>query len=353
MDWEPLSASPAPAETLAHVVRAPSDTSYKFQRLRERIRAAIESGDLAGKLPGERLLARRFHVNAKTLSKALTDLAAEGVLQRSIGRGTFVADQQDQPPVAARCLILTDDQPTPLVRELLRLNSDARCIEIGERVRPSLLGHGAIVINASASTPDELYRDLMVRGIPIVETTSAHPLYSTAGVLPDRYHAAFDLARKLILMGHQYIAAVDSPGESTIANAASLARDTYNPRARIAAIDERGVLSAVLEGLNSIICDGVGRAAHLRLVINTPTHSLSVQPPVALVAVGHLVDDLPCSGIYVDPAIHALHIMRLLPNLQRHRASVILLKGTYHDRGTTFRISHESPSPAAAGASMG
>jgi DNA-binding GntR family transcriptional regulator len=42
--------------------------SYKFQRLRERIRGAIESGELAHKLPGERELARRFGVNAKTIS---------------------------------------------------------------------------------------------------------------------------------------------------------------------------------------------------------------------------------------------------------------------------------------------
>jgi DNA-binding transcriptional MocR family regulator len=58
-----------------------SELSYKFERLRERIRAAVNNGELSGKLPGERVLARRFRVNAKTLSKALTDLAAEGVLE--------------------------------------------------------------------------------------------------------------------------------------------------------------------------------------------------------------------------------------------------------------------------------
>jgi len=72
--------------------------SYKFQRLREKLRAAIASGELSGKLPGERALAKRFHVNAKTLSKALTDLAAEGVLDRSIGRGTFVKGSPLPPP---------------------------------------------------------------------------------------------------------------------------------------------------------------------------------------------------------------------------------------------------------------
>ena len=65
------------------VRKSPRTTSlsYKFQRLREKLRQAIASGELAGKLPGERVLARRFHVNAKTLSKALTDLAAEGLLE--------------------------------------------------------------------------------------------------------------------------------------------------------------------------------------------------------------------------------------------------------------------------------
>ncbi len=71
--------------------------SYKFQRLREKLRKAIADGDLSGKLPGERTLSRRFHVNAKTLSKALTDLAAEGLLERSIGRGTYV--RGSAPPV--------------------------------------------------------------------------------------------------------------------------------------------------------------------------------------------------------------------------------------------------------------
>src|SRR6202167_2540549 len=75
--------------------------SYKFQRLREKIRQAVAKGELAGKLPGERALAKRFHVNAKTLSKALTDLAAEGLLDRSIGRGTFVKGSAPEPEVQA------------------------------------------------------------------------------------------------------------------------------------------------------------------------------------------------------------------------------------------------------------
>src|SRR5271155_4836453 len=91
--------------------RSQTGMSYKFQRLRERIRHAVGIGELAGKLPGERDLARRFHVNAKTLSKALTDLAAEGLLSRSIGRGTFVrSDVPQENRGEGPWLLLVDDE---------------------------------------------------------------------------------------------------------------------------------------------------------------------------------------------------------------------------------------------------
>src|SRR5256885_12207538 len=92
--------------TRAHV--RPSGMSYKFQRLRERLRQAIASGELTGKLPGERTLAKRFEVNAKTLSKALTDLAAERLLDRSIGRRTYVKGSAPADTAAGRWLGLCD-----------------------------------------------------------------------------------------------------------------------------------------------------------------------------------------------------------------------------------------------------
>src|SRR3954453_5192613 len=83
--------------------------SYKFQRLRERLRDAVISGELSGKLPGERELARRFKANPKTLSKALTDLAAEGLLERSIGRGTYVKGNSAPEELGGRWLVLVDE----------------------------------------------------------------------------------------------------------------------------------------------------------------------------------------------------------------------------------------------------
>src|SRR3954469_14844465 len=106
--------------------------SYKFQRLREKLRAAIASGELVGKLPGERALAKRFHVNAKTLSKALTDLAAEGVLDRSIGRGTYVKGSAPAPAKSGRWLVLTDEGASDLQ------GTTGRLVELLKQENPEL-----------------------------------------------------------------------------------------------------------------------------------------------------------------------------------------------------------------------
>src|SRR5689334_25297879 len=125
---QPSPVDRAPVESTA--AGADVRLSYKFQRLREKLRAAIASGELNGKLPGERQLARRFRVNAKTLSKALTDLAAEGLLERSIGRGTFVKGSTDvgntgatsHTTAADRWLIICDarQSESPLVQQLMQ-----------------------------------------------------------------------------------------------------------------------------------------------------------------------------------------------------------------------------------------
>ena len=78
--------------------------SYKFQRLREDIRRAVTQGEYTGRLPGERTLGRRFGANAKTINKALSDLTAEGLLIRQIGRGTFVATREST--------LVSDDRAT-------------------------------------------------------------------------------------------------------------------------------------------------------------------------------------------------------------------------------------------------
>lgn len=85
--------------------------SYKFQRLREQIRASVLGGEFEHRLPGERELGRRYNANAKTINKALSDLSSEGLLVRKVGRGTFVASGHsngvcDRPQRSKACLLL-------------------------------------------------------------------------------------------------------------------------------------------------------------------------------------------------------------------------------------------------------
>ena len=132
--------------------------SYKFERLRERIRQAIADGELNGKLPGERALARQFNANAKTLSKALTDLAAEGLLERTIGRGTFVRGSAPASEMrSARWLVICDPgrESCTLVNLLFELNAELHVADnesVG-KMRPSFLSQFAAVIDLSRGAP--------------------------------------------------------------------------------------------------------------------------------------------------------------------------------------------------------
>ena len=141
-----------------------SALSYKFERLREKLRKAIQTGEISGKLPGERLLADKYHVNAKTLSKALTDLAAEGLLERSIGRGTFVKGHEPARS-EGRWLILCDESQVngEFVTMMKQARPDVEVITDVTNIRPSFLGNFDAVIDVSLSTPPEFLRQLAVR----------------------------------------------------------------------------------------------------------------------------------------------------------------------------------------------
>ena len=157
------TSPPAPAQ-------APSGLSYKFQRLREKIRQAVASGELVGKLPGERTLAKRFHVNAKTLSKALTDLAAEGVLDRSIGRGTYVKGHGPTKASAKQQLLVCDpDQTTwDVVRLVQTDHPETDIVSDVSSLRPSFLNQFNAVIDLATATPDAFCAISWCRNIPVV-----------------------------------------------------------------------------------------------------------------------------------------------------------------------------------------
>jgi hypothetical protein len=310
-----------------------SNLSYKFQRLREKLRSAITSGELAGKLPGERSLARRFHVNAKTLSKALTDLAAEGLLERSIGRGTYVKGSAPDPSASKRWLVLCD--PVQVGWEIIQLLKNAKTeVEVltdVSSVRPSFLNQFNAVIVLSTSTPDAFIRDLVVRNIPVVVVGSEPKTYSTHLVAFDGQLGVSLLGRDLLLSGHRRLAAVEPRGCTVVAHSLRQAAARYAPDADVDACFPEDVPAMVESGVTAFVCQNVELAA---LVKNQLT-ALGVEIPsrVSLVALGSTSDEQAFTGYFMSRSDKAAAIIQLLSQ-QTTRPTALWLAGQFVDRGT-------------------
>lgn len=315
--------------------------SYKFQRLRERIRQAIETGELAGKLPGERVLARRFKVNAKTLSKALTDLAAEGLLERNIGLGTFVrgADAAQQGTHKVLMLRDHDDHPCPVTPLL-----ESESLEVQEHrdlddLPPSLLQPYRSVIVWSARLTEQVLRDLVVRNKNVLLIDRQLPQYTTHAVMINRPVAAVDLARRLVREGHTRLMIIDphGPGEISQTVASAIACDGVSVKQ--GALDD--IPNVVLQnGVTAFICSSSETARHaMDLCRNS---SIRVPAQVSVTAVGRKPAEPVCSGQYVTDAAMAEAISQLLRDATPHRPLSLWLSGEFVDVGTI------APAPSAA-----
>jgi len=200
--------------------------SYKFQRLREALRSAIVNGELNGKLPGERLLAKRFHANAKTISKALSDLTSEGLLLRQVGRGTFVAEHVEAHPVLGKerkFRWITHAGYNHEFRRRVYQNAAQVARQLGHGLKMQILEvdsagelpEGAISPSALhdvdgivvfASRPaDGLLADFLRRHIPLVLCNCVSPHVRTSAVHADYARGAYELAEHLIGLGHNNI----------------------------------------------------------------------------------------------------------------------------------------------------
>ena len=220
---------------------ANGDLSYKYQRLRERLRHAVTSGELAGKLPGERELARRYAANAKTINKALNDLAMEGLVLRHVGRGTFVADNDassPKPTATSRNFLWlapgrVDDPDLDnmfgMTRTLLagRGHSIERCVTeldgSGELPEATLTPRamrqidGAVIYAARPSRG--LLANLRRRHLSVVLVNNHHDEIRLPTVLCDYAHAGFTICEQCILLGHRRIQVVLRPHSLPAASA--------------------------------------------------------------------------------------------------------------------------------------
>ena len=337
-DPDSSSASPKP-----HV-----RMSYKFQRLREKLRAAVVNGELRGKLPGERALAKRFHVNAKTLSKALTDLAAEGLLDRSIGRGTYVRGSAPPLSAPARWLVLCDDPDDIsigcLLDQLRRSHGDLHVSSSASvaQMRPSFLNGMGAVIDLAADTPERFLRDLVVRNLPVVAVNREPKTYSTHAVLVDLVLGAQRVARDLLCAGHRRLAAVEPQGSTSVSQTLRQFASRYRADGEVtvetlspAELSSDGAAALLDNGVTAVVCDSVRTA--FRIKESLEQAGVDVPGQLSLAAVGYLCGGqiaCPCSGYFVDCEPLADSVVQLLRDGPPQRPTTLGLAGDFLDRGT-------------------
>jgi hypothetical protein len=341
----------ASSQTAPRSSKREDGLSYKFQRLRERLRTAVSSGELTGKLPGERSLARRFHVNAKTLSKALTDLAAEGLLDRSIGRGTYVKEQTaGSNNNRGRLLVLCEESraASPVLRYFLEVNPDAVVVHDCSSVRPSFLKSFGGVIDLGTNTSESFLRSLIVRNIPVVAVNREPNLYSMHHVGPDRALGGFSLARDLLLGGHTQVAVIESRPRSVVGRAVKQAVNRYAPEALVQVVAPDKAVEAVRSGATAIVCDATNCARRVRAALEAD--GLRVPQDVSLATIGCCNDAYPCSGQFVDSKLVVQSVIDLMNggNNQNHRPAMIWLAPQWVDCGTTRDLPSRSAGGGAA-----
>lgn len=318
-------------ESTSAVLATREHLSYKFQRLRERLREAVTNGELSGKLPGERELAKRFKANPKTLSKALTDLAAEGLLERSIGRGTYVRGSVPAAEqLATRRLILADaDQASsPLVEQLQRCGQ-AEIASAAEKLRPSFISQFDSVIDISTNTPEAFHRGLLVRGMSVVLVGREPGSFKVHAVLLDKAYAATCLARDFFLAGHRRILVVEDGSNPVVSSAVRVAAQRYAPSAAVET-GQPDVQAIQSSGATAILCDGTAAARHVQEILSNDARLSKL----SLAAIGQSDGMPPCTGIYTSSSDLALAATNLLSSGNMHRPTVLWLTGSHLDLQT-------------------
>ena len=197
------------------------------EQLREELQA-VRLSDETQRLPTLDSLQQRYQVSRPTLSKALAALAAEGVLVKEAGRGSFalVAAPPPNKTAPARLTVgyiapLSDAElPQAAFRGIDRAahRRDCRVLMAGARdsvAQERTAAHEMIAAGAcgliiyptvrqgESSASDYLCREDL--GVPLVLIDTCTPAQGQAQVLFDNRRAGADMTRWLLARGHRRI----------------------------------------------------------------------------------------------------------------------------------------------------
>lgn len=259
-DYENMSPASPEIDALVQKTVA-GDLSYKFQRLRERLRKAIESGELSGKLPGERALAQKFDCNAKTLGKALTDLAAEGLLERRIGLGTFVKGSASRSESSGDLLVLRGGKDTTwcsnLSSDFTKIHPSVVLHDANSQLRPSMLSGVKAAVCLTSDIDNEMIRDLLVRNVHVVTVGYRPETYSVSSVMTDVHRGVDNMMIDLTRQGHTNIAVLAEslgaqPAESDFWRCVGI--KALRLQVKVSLVTFQEIQSAISMGVTAILC---------------------------------------------------------------------------------------------------
>ena len=222
---------------------------FLYQRLYDYVLDEIRAGRLSmgDRVPSEMELAHLFGVSRITSKKALQTLNRDGVVERIVGKGSFVAAQLPalerlSSPEAARrsrragrsCIGFVLPAFSPAFEIGLLEGVEARTAELGvnlivrrthgrqdveEQVIDSLMNSelvdGLIVFAVNGDYYNRSLLRLVLERAPLVLADRALNGIAACAVTTDNHAAALELTRTLLDMGHEHLAFVSAPVNNT------------------------------------------------------------------------------------------------------------------------------------------
>jgi GntR family transcriptional regulator of arabinose operon len=210
-----------------------------YQQISRMLRQEIADGRYPPGAPfvTQRALCERFGVSSTTAVRVLNDLAAEGLVTRHRGRGTFVtaapdhlpADRGGEPPVIS-CVIHNlhnsyvgsilsgiESVRADLGYRLQLTDSDesVRREEDALRQAASSGVAGVLLYSIQGHGPTAALAELQRRGIPVVMMDRYRPDVVCDAVLVDNEDLGYRMTRRLLALGHRRIATLWSETDCT------------------------------------------------------------------------------------------------------------------------------------------
>ncbi len=221
---------------------------FLYQQLYDYVLDEIRTSRLStgDRVPSEMELAQLFGVSRITSKKALQTLHRDGVVERKVGKGSFVAAQlpaleslsspnRPRSPRASRsCIGFVLPAFSPAFEIGLLEGVEARAAELElnlivrrthgrqdaeEQVIDSLMSSelvdGLIVFAVNGEYHNRSLLRLVLDRVPLVLADRALNGIAACAVTTDNHAAALELTRTLLAMGHEHLAFVSAPVNNT------------------------------------------------------------------------------------------------------------------------------------------